>query len=108
MNDNDDYMRDPIEGQLGVQMDSKRDLLSMFEIQFTGYYNTYRLIIVNDPDYDQSEAVVEFVDFYNKNTYEINNSLLILTALATVFVDNIDTIGEYNKVCYNIRKILCN
>ncbi len=85
---------------------STAEFQSLHEIQFRGYYNMWRLILVYDNEIDRAKYLVEFINYYKNYNNEANKSLHILGALATVFVGESTALGDYNKVCYAIRQLL--
>jgi hypothetical protein len=102
----DEEVREPLEYQRNADEILDKQLLSAAEIEFRGYYNMWRLVLIHDGEEVRKRCLVEFIRYYNDNFEAVNSSLLITTALATVFVGEEAAIGEYNKVCYAIRKLL--
>jgi hypothetical protein len=102
----EDGERAPINVYRKQENISTAEFQSLHEIQFRGYYNMWRLILVYDNEVDRAKYLAEFINYYKNYNNEANNSLHILGALATVFVGESAALGDYNKVCYAIRQLL--
>jgi hypothetical protein len=58
---------------------------------------------------DQKKALAALKSFFAKNEDNVHiiSNITLLSDLAAVFVDEPEFKGEYNKICYHLKRLRC-